>query len=80
VFSFLFSLFFSNAESATPSQQEDQTVQSERSQGDVGSVAMNRVEVNSSPRLICLSRLEQNLSRLELLPDLGPAIISSCTS
>jgi len=46
----------------------------------ISSVAMNRVEANSSPRLICLSRLEQNLSGLELLPDLGSAITSSCTS
>ena len=32
----------------------------------VGSVATNRVEPNSSSRLICSSRLEQNLSGLEL--------------
>jgi len=35
------------------------------------SVAMNRVELNSNFRLICLSGLEQNLSGLEQLPDLG---------
>jgi hypothetical protein len=35
------------------------------------SVAMNRVEPNLNSRLICSSGLEQNLSRLEQLPDLG---------
>jgi len=37
----------------------------------IASVAMNRVEPNSNSRLICLSGLEQNLSGLEQLPDLG---------